>query len=543
MLSSLNVGDILSILLFLAVLGTLLIGYPIAITLAGISLIFAFIGHQFGAFDYSFLHSLPSRYLGSMLNEVLVAVPLFIFMGLVLERSGIAESLLTTMGQLFGKLRGGLAFSVILVGAMLAASTGVVGATVVTMGLISLPAMMRAGYDKRLLSGTICASSTMAQLIPPSTVLIFIGDILAGVNQAAQIKKGNFTPDPISVGDLFAGALIPGFIMVSVYLIWIVYKAVFQPETVPALEMTDEERSGLPLRVISALVPPLLLIVAVLGSILLGFATPTESASVGAVGAMILAALNRRLSFSMVYYAARNTMVTTSIIFVIVLAASMFSLVFRGLGGEHMVEEALKNVPGGPFGAMLAVMSVMFILGFFLDTFEIILIMLPICGPPLIILGLDPVWLGVMIAINLQTSFLTPPFGFTLFYLRSIAPPSISTGTIWLGAIPYVLMQLFVLGIVWAFPPTATWLPKALFDAGKPAVIAPATPSGRSGDGTPAPARKSEPNARPKFDENGIPIEGDDPMGLSKRQDARPKFDKDGIPIEGDDPMGFTKKR
>ncbi|MEO8651706.1 MAG: TRAP transporter large permease subunit [Hyphomicrobiaceae bacterium] len=543
MLSFLNVGDILAILLFLAVLGTLLIGYPIAITLAGVSLMFAFIGHQFGSFDYSFLHSLPSRYLGSMLNEVLVAVPLFIFMGLVLERSGIAESLLTTMGQLFGKLRGGLAFSVILVGAMLAASTGVVGATVVTMGLISLPAMMRAGYDQRLLSGTICASSTMAQLIPPSTVLIFIGDILAGVNQAAQLKKGNFTPDPISVGDLFAGALIPGFIMVLIYLLWIIYKAVFQPETMPALVMTEDERRGLPFRVVSALAPPLLLIVAVLGSILFGFATATESASVGAVGAMILAAMNRRLSFEMIYYAARNTMVTTSIIFVIVLAASMFSLVFRGLGGEHLVEEALTNVPGGPFGAMLAVMAVMFILGFFLDTFEIILIMLPICGPPLIILGLDPVWLGVMIAINLQTSFLTPPFGFTLFYLRSIAPPSISTGTIWLGAIPYVMMQLFVLSIVWAFPPTATWLPKVLFQAARPAVTGPASPGQRLDEGATPSAGKSGPSAKPKFDENGIPIEGDDPMGFTKGPSVKPKFDENGIPIEGDDPMGFTKRR
>ena len=516
MLSSLNVGDILSILLFISVLATLLIGYPIAITLAGLSLIFAFIGHQFGSFDYSFLHSLPSRYLGSMLNEVLVAVPLFIYMGLILERSGIAESLLTTMGQLFGKIRGGLAYSMILVGAMLAASTGVVGATVVTMGLISLPAMMRAGYDKRLITGTICGSATMAQLIPPSTVLIFVGDILAGVNQAAQLRKGNFTPDPISVGDLFAGALIPGFIMVAIYLLWITYKAIFQPETVPALKMTDDERDGLPRRVILALIPPLLLIVAVLGSILLGFATPTESASVGAVGAMILAGLNGRLTLPTIYYAARNTMMTTSIIFVIVLAASLFSLVFRGLGGEHMVEEALKNVPGGPVGAMLAVMTVMFILGFFLDTFEIILIMLPICGPPLIILGLDPVWLGIMIGINLQTSFVTPPFGFTLFYMRSIAPPSITTGTIWLGAIPFVVMQLFVLSVVWSFPQTATWLPKYLFQGPQPVVTGPATPGSA--------------NPPTRFD----------PPGASG---SKTRFDAEGIPQEDDDPMGFTKKR
>lgn len=522
MLSSLTSGDILAILLFMAVLGTLLIGYPIAITLAGISLIFAFIGYLLGSFDLSFLNSLPSRYLGSMTNEVLVAVPLFIFMGLILEKSGIAEALLTTMGQLFGKLRGGLAFSVVLVGAMLAASTGVVGATVITMGLISLPAMMRAGYDKRVLTGTISASSTMAQLIPPSTILIFIGDILAGVNQEAQLRKGNFTPDPISVGDLFAGAIVPGFIMVCLYIIWITYKAVFQPESVPALVMTDDERQGLPRRVLSALIPPLILIVAVLGSILGGFATPTESASVGGIGAMILAALNRRLSFATLYYAARNTMVTTSIIFVIVLAASLFSLVFRGLGGEHMVEEALKNVPGGAFGAMLAVMTIMFLLGFFLDTFEIILIMLPICGAPLIILGLDPVWLGVMIAINLQTSFMTPPFGFTLFYMRSIAPPSISTAQIWSGSIPFVIMQLMVLGLVWSFPKTATWLPEYLFKTKPPAVTAPATPGSKKGEPAKQPpaglGTTGIGGSKAKMDQEGIPQEDDDPTGLSKRK-------------------------
>ncbi|BBK40795.1 C4-dicarboxylate ABC transporter [Allostella vacuolata] len=473
MTDGLTLGDWLSILLFASVIGTLLIGYPIAITLAGTSLIFAWIGHGFGVFDYSLLGGLPSRYLGSMINEVLVAVPLFIFMGLVLERSGIAEMLLTTMGQLFGKLRGGLAYSVVLVGALLAASTGVVGATVVTMGLISLPAMLRAGYDPKVATGTICASATLAQIIPPSTVLIFVGDLLAGVNQAAQLRMGNFSPDPISVGDLFAGALLPGIFLCGLYLLWIIYKAVFQPETVPALQMTDAERRGLPRRVVLALIPPLGLIVAVLGSILGGIATPTESASIGAIGALVLAGLNRRLSLDTLTYAARNTMVTTSIIFVIVLAASLFSLVFRGLGGEHLVEEALKNVPGGAFGAMLAVMLVMFVLGFFLDTFEIILIVLPICGPALIILGLDPVWIGVMIGVNLQTSFLTPPFGFTLFYMRGIAPASVRTGQIWHGAIPFVALQVFALCILWAFPPLATWLPNQIFQQAQ--VSAPAS--------------------------------------------------------------------
>jgi tripartite ATP-independent transporter DctM subunit len=463
-MTGLPIGDILSILLFVAICVTLLIGYPIAFTLAGTSLFFALAGYWCGVLDLTILQGLPSRYFGSMANEVLVAVPLFIYMGLILERSGIAEALLTTMGQLFGKLRGGLAYSVVLVGAVLAASTGVVGATVVTMGLISLPAMMRAGYDHRMSTGVICSSATLAQIIPPSTVLIFIGDMLAGVNQSAQMRMGNFSPDPVSVGDLFAGALLPGLILVGLYLLFCIYKAVLQPDSCPALVMTDEERGGLPRRVVVALLPALALIVAVLGSILAGIATPTESASIGALGAMILAAVKGRLSLETVREAALSTMTTTSIIFVIVLAASLFSLIFRGLGGEHMVEQALKAMPGGAFGAMFIVMLVMFILGFFLDTFEIILIMLPICGPPLIMLGLDPVWLGVMIGINLQTSFLTPPFGFTLFYMRGIAPPSVSTGDIWIGSIPWTFLQVFGLSICWAFPATVTWLPSMVFD-------------------------------------------------------------------------------
>jgi len=508
MLSALTVGDILSILLFLSVLGTLLIGYPIAITLAGTSLIFAFIGNQLGTFDYAILNGLPSRYLGTMTNDVLVAVPLFIFMGLILEKSGLAEALLTTMGQLFGPLRGGLAFSVIIVGALLAASTGVVGATVITMGLISLPAMLRAGYCPKMATGAIGASSTLAQVIPPSTVLIFVGDLLAGVNQTAQLRLGNFAPDPISVGDLFAGALIPGFILVGLFLLWTIYKAVFQPETAPAILMTPEERKGLPFRVVAVLIPPLILIVAVLGSILFGFATPTESASVGAIGAMLLAAANRKLSFATIRYAALNTMITTSIIFTIVLAASLFSLVFRGLGGEHMVEQALHNLPGGAFGAMLAVMAIMFILGFFLDTFEIILIMLPICGPPLILLGLDPLWIGVMVAMNLQTSFMTPPFGFTLFYLRGVAPPKVATAQIWAGAFPFVVLQLMGLALLWSFPSTATWLPKKLFG---PAAIEQSAPAGASTGGF----GEFIQDDSFQLDDEGMPLEVDDPF--SKR--------------------------
>jgi len=462
-MEALSLGDILSILFFLTICFIIVIGYPIAFSLAGTSLIFACIGWLFGVFDFNILGALPSRYFGAMTNEVLVAVPLFIFMGLILERSGIAEELLTTMGQLFGRLRGGLGYSVILVGAVLAASTGVVGATVVTMGLISLPAMMRAGYDPKLSSGVICASSTLAQIIPPSTVLIFVGDILSSVNQAAQMARGNFAPDPVSVGDLFAGALIPGFMLVGLYMLWIAVVSIARPASCPALVLTDEEQRTLARRVVFALLPPLLLIIAVLGSILAGIATATEASSIGAVGAVLLAAYNRRLTWEMVRQASFNTMRTSSLIFVIVLGASLFSLTFRGLGGEHMVEEALKNMPGGPFGAMVIVMLIMFVMGFFLDTFEIILIMVPICGAPLIMLGFDPVWLGVMIGMNLQTSFLTPPFGFTLFYLRGIAPPEITTQQIWAGAVPFVGLQLVGLSLVALWPETATWLPKIVF--------------------------------------------------------------------------------
>jgi tripartite ATP-independent transporter DctM subunit len=331
------------------------------------------------------------------------------------------------------------------------------------MGLISLPAMLRAGYDPKLATGVICASSTLAQIIPPSTVLIFIGDMLQGVNQTAQMRLGNYAPEAVSVGDLFAGALIPGAILVGLYALWMIHKAIFEPQSCPALPMSAEERRGLWRRVAVAILAPLLLIVAVLGSILGGVATATESASIGALGAMLLAGLRRRLSFEVLRHAVINTTVTSTMIFIVLFGASVFSLVFRGLGGEAMVEDALHAMPGGAIGAMAVVMAVMFVLGFFLDTFEIIFIMLPICGPPLLMLGLDPVWLGVMIGINLQTSFLTPPFGFTLFYMRGVAPPSVTTTDIWNGSIAWTVLQMFGLILVWTFPATATWLPDAIY--------------------------------------------------------------------------------
>jgi len=457
------IGELLAGLMFVGVIGFLMLGFPVAFTLAGTSILFALVGHWLNAFDLSNMSALAGRYTGYMTNEVLVAVPLFIFMGVMLERSNIAEQLLTTMGKLFGNMRGGLGISVVVVGALLAASTGVVGATVVTMGLISLPAMMRAGYDPKLACGTICASGTLGQIIPPSTVLIFMGDMIAGMHAQAQMSLGNFAPSAVSVGDLFAGAFIPGLLLVAVYIGYILIKAVIDPESCPATPVPEDERKTLARDVVVALVPPLLLIVAVLGSILGGIATPTEASSVGAVGATLLALLRGRLNWAIVQHTVRSTAKITSMIFVILFGAAVFSVVFRQLGGDDLVHEFLTNIPGGATGAMIAVMLTMFILGFILDTFEIIFIVLPITAPTLLLLGVDPIWLGVMIGVNLQTSFLTPPFGFALFYLRGVAPANVTTGMIYKGAIPFVLLQILAIVVLFVFPELVTWLPHLLY--------------------------------------------------------------------------------
>lgn len=457
-----TMGEILAALMFFGVIGFLLIGFPVAFTLAGVSLLFGGVGMALGVFDLSNFGSLPNRYIGFMTNEVLVAVPLFIFMGVMLERSQIAEQLLMTMGKLFGNLRGGLGFSVIIVGAMLAASTGVVGATVVTMGLISLPAMLRAGYDPKLATGVICASGTLGQIIPPSTVLIFMGDMLSGINSQVQMAKGNFAPVPVSVGDLFAGALLPGLLLVSLYLIYVLFKAVTDPASCPATPVPPEEKGDLFREVLVALVPPLMLILAVLGSILGGIATPTEAASVGAVGAMVLAALRWRLSFTILKETVIATSTITSMVFVILLGASVFSVVFRMMGGDNLVHEFLSNLPGGPMAAVAVVMVIMFFLGFILDTFEIIFIVIPITAPVLLALDVDPVWLGVLVGVNLQTSFLTPPFGFALFYLRGVAPPDLPTSAIYKGILPFVMLQILAIAILFIFPEIVTWLPRLI---------------------------------------------------------------------------------
>jgi tripartite ATP-independent transporter DctM subunit len=462
--SSVLIGEILAGLMFVGIIGTLLLGFPVAFSLAGTALLFGLIGNFLGVFDVSNFGSVIVRYLGTMTNETLVAVPLFIFMGVMLERTGIAEALLLTMGKLFGNLRGGLGISVVLVGALLAASTGVVGATVVTMGLISLPAMLRSGYDPKLATGVICASGTLGQIIPPSTVLIFMGDMLSGINAQVQMEKGNFAPEPVSVGALFAGAFIPGLVLVALYILWMIFKAVTDPKSAPATPVPEAEKQHLLREVAFALIPALALIIAVLGSILLGIATPTESASVGSIGAMLLALAKRRLNLKVLREAVISTASITSMVFIILFGAAVFSIVFRMMGGDNLVHEFLHSMPGGAIGATIIVMLIMFVLGFILDTFEIIFIVIPITAPVLLMLGVDPIWLGVLVGVNLQTSFLTPPFGFSLFYLRGVAPPQVTTGMIYRGVVPFVALQVVGLAVLFFMPNIATWLPRLFYN-------------------------------------------------------------------------------
>lgn len=456
----------MALAMFVTICLVLLAGYPVALTLSGTALAFAFVGLAFDLFDPAFLEAMPNRLYGTMINETLVAVPLFVFMGIMLERSRIAEQLLDTMAMLFGPLRGGLAISVTVVGMLLAASTGIVGATVVTMGLLSLPTMVRRGYAPSLACGTICASGTLGQIIPPSIILVLLGDVLGTAYQQAQLNMGIFSPDTVSVGDLFVGALIPGLLLVALYIAYLVLTAWLKPASSPAIPA--EERAAIDQaelwgRIVKVLIPPLLLIVAVLGSIIGGLATPTEAAAVGAVGAMILAAARGQFSLSRLLEVMRGTTEVTCMVFFILIGASVFSLVFRGFGGDDAVHEILHNLPGGVFGAVLVVMLVMFLLGFVLDFIEITFVVVPIVGPVLLAMDLNPVWLGIMIAINLQTSFLTPPFGFALFYLRGVAPESITTGQIYRGVAPFIVIQLLMLGLLALLPGLATWLPKVVY--------------------------------------------------------------------------------
>jgi tripartite ATP-independent transporter DctM subunit len=458
-------AEILSVLLVAAVIAALMAGYPVALTLAGVSLIVGVIGHLLGAMDFGILGALPQRIFGVITNEVLLAVPLFVFMGVMLERAGIAEDLLETMGRLFGPLRGGLGISAVVVGTLLAAAKGVVGATTVTLGLIILPTMVRFGYDRRLAAGTVAATSTLAQIFPPATVLLLLGDQLGNSYQAAQLAKGIFAPRSVTVSDLFAGALVPGFALVGLYLLFLVAVAILRPQASPALPREEKSARGFAFaaRFVAALVAPLALIFAVLGSILGGVATPTEAGSIGAVGAILLAARKGALGAALRPVLDKTTQVV-AMIFLILIGATVFSLIFRALGGDAMVERALTNLPGGVDGAILIVMLAMFLLGFVMDAFEIIFVVVPIVAPPLLQMpGVDPVWLGILMAMNLQTSYMHPPLGPTLFFLRSVAPPEITTRDIYVGVIPFVLIQIVALVVLWFFPALATALPHALY--------------------------------------------------------------------------------
>ena len=453
--------EFLPLVLFAAVFVALLAGYSVAATLAGVALLFALVGAAFGIFDLRDLGFLPSRLYGIVTNHTLIAVPLFVLMGVTLERTRIAETLLTSLSSAMGSVRGGLGIAVTLVGMLMAASTGIVGATVVTMGLLALPTMLRHGYDPKLATGTICATGTLGQIIPPSIALVLLGDVLSGAYQQAQLSLGAFSPKTVSVGDLFAGALLPGLVLVGLYVGYLAITALVTPKRAPgAREQRGHGSLGVLLR---GLAPPLILIAAVLGSILGGFATPTEAAGVGAMGALLLAVAYRSLNIPVLKEICTATVKTTSMVFFILIGASVFSLVFRGYGGDELVQGLFADMPGGVWGATVIVMLVIFLLGFILDFIEITYVVVPIVAPILLAMGLDPVWLGVLIAVNLQTSFLTPPFGFALFYLRGVAPPEVATLEIYRGVAPFIVLQLVLMLVLVVVPELATWLPDVLY--------------------------------------------------------------------------------
>lgn len=429
-----------ALVMFAVLVGLLLLGYPVAFTLGAVSVAFGaiFLGWDF--FDL-----LPLRIWGIMTNFTLLAVPLFVFMGVMLEKSGLAERLIEDAGRLFGGIPGGMAVAIVAVGALLAASTGVVGATVVALGIIALPSLLRHRYDPALASGVIAASGTLGQIIPPSIILILLGDVVG-----------------VPVGELFMAAVVPGLILVFAYMGWVLLAAWIDPRRAPAVGRLEGGEGPSPARLIGGLLPPLALVLAVLGSIFFGVASPTESAAIGALGAMILAAARRRLTLANVREAARQTTRLTSMVFLILIGATAFGLVFRGMGGDALVEELMTALPGGEWGFLIASMLLIFALGFFLDFLEILFIVVPILAPIALLLGIDPLWFAILIAVNLQTSFLTPPFGFSLFYLKAAAPPGVTTAQIYRGAIPFVALQLAAIGLLLAFPQLALWLPELM---------------------------------------------------------------------------------
>lgn len=445
--------------MFIVVCAALMLGYPVAFTLAGTALIFAGIGILFGGLQAEFLLNYPERVFGTMTKTTLIAVPLFVLMGVILERSKIAEELLLNMAQACGRLPAGLGISVVLVGALMAASTGIVGATVVTMGLMSLPTMLKNGYSPSLSCGTICATGTLGQIIPPSIALVMLGDIISSAYQEAQLSRGIFNSAPVSVGDLFVGAIVPGLLLVIMYIIYLLAVGIFRPDSAPKSTFSSSYSA---LSLLKSIAPPIILILLVLGSIVSGKATPTEAAGVGAIAAAFLALMKKQINRSMSYQVMESTLKVTTMVFAILLGASLFSLVFNGLGGDKLIHSFFEHLPGGVFVAVLVVMVVIFILGFILDFIEITFVVVPLVGPALLTMGVDPVWLGIMIAINLQTSFLTPPFGFALFYLRGVAPETIKTTSIYRGVIPFIVIQLVLLAALAQWPKLITWLPSIL---------------------------------------------------------------------------------
>ena len=459
--------ELMPFLLFICICLVLLAGYPVAFSLAGTSIAFAGIGVLTGTFDTAFLSAIPNRIYGSVIaNTTLFAVPMFVFMGVMLEKSKIAEDLLGGMALLFGRMRGGLGLSVIIVGMLLAASTGIVGATVVTLSVLSLPTMLKAGYKTSLATGTICATGTLGQIIPPSIALVLLGDVISNAYQQAQISMGVFSTQTVSVGDLFAGAIIPGLLLVVLYSLYMLGVAFFRDDYAPPAKQEDidaiKENSSILEKVIKSLLPPLLLIVAVLGSILFGVATPTEAAGVGGLGAMLLALAKGQLNLEIFKEVSISTAKVSSMVYMILIGAAIFSLVFRGFSGDILVEEFFESLPGGVVMAVTLVMLVVFLLGFILDFIEITYMVVPIVGPILLAMGLDPIWLGIMLAVNLQTSFLTPPFGFALFYLRGAAPSDVLTKDIYKGVVPFILIQVFMLALLSLWPELTTWLPSLL---------------------------------------------------------------------------------
>ena len=450
--------EFLPLLLFFVICLSLLLGFPVAFTLGGVSILFAFVASIFGVFEINLLETMPNRLFGIMTNATLVAVPLFVFMGVILEKSKVAELLLTSMSNLFSRYKSGLGISILFVGTLLAASTGIVGATVIAMGLISLPAMLAKGYSEKVSTGLIAATGTLGQIIPPSIALVILGDVLATAYQQSQLKIGNYIAKSLSVGDLFMAAIVPGLILVFLYGLYFVFS--LKKEFLTVDENQKHENF---FKLISTLIPPFFLIFAVLGSIITGIASPTEAAGIGALGAIIIALIHKKLNLKILKESTTQSAFISSMVFLILIGASIFSLVFRGLGGEELITEIFNAIPGGLFGSMLLVMLLVFVLGFILDFIEITFIVVPIVGPILMAMGADPLWLGVMLAINLQTSFLTPPFGFALFYLRSVTPETISTESMYKGVFPFILIQILVLCLVAYFPFLATLLPELIF--------------------------------------------------------------------------------